>query len=818
MMIFHCSLSPRNYQHVLAFAFAIEEINKDAQLLSNTTLGSIIENDAFDSLDTTWNILSFLCNGQGDPPNYISAREDKLMAVIGGLTSPNSRQAAHVLNTYKIPQFSYGSFDPVLREKGQFPAFYQMVPREDLQYVGIVQLLKHFGWTWIGLIVSDDNSGETFLRMLSPKLLESKICLAWMEVIPFILSFSPEEVLLEKLGPKEAFLLQSEICVILVYGDNQSMEGLRLILYKNEIVDMRPLEKVWITTPEWDITGVFSWVKFTSKSLHGALSFTLHTKLVPGFQDFLEALNPYQSNIPFLKLFWFTAFQCLFPEVDYTPKNLEMCTGKEKLGSLPGSVFEMAVSGQSYNIYNAVYLVAYALHAMDSVRAKLNSRRDGPKWFPSQIKPWQIHSFLRSTRFNNSAGEEIYFDDNGELSGGYDLINLVTFPNGSFHRVIVGSLKPQATAEDGFYLNGSAIVWNQKFNQTMPRSSCVESCHSGHSMVVQEGKPVCCYDCLACSQGRISTQTDAEQCKMCPEDEYPNKEQDQCIPKGISYLSYEEPLGLVLSSSAFVLSVATVILFISFRLHWDTPIVKANNRSLSCVLLSSLLLCFLCSFLFIGRPGRVTCLLRQSVFGIIFCIAVSCVLAKTITVVLAFMVTKPGNRMRKWAGTRLAGSVIILFSFIQAGICVVWLATSPPFPELDMHSQVDAIIVQCNEGSPLMLYLLLGYMGVLATISFMVAFLAGKLPDTFNEAKLITFSMLVFCSVWLSFVPTYLSTKGKFMVVVEVFSILMSGAGLLTCIFLPKIYIIMLRPELNTRDQIARTKGTLNCAGHFCIP
>uniref|UniRef100_A0A8D2IL64 G-protein coupled receptors family 3 profile domain-containing protein n=1 Tax=Varanus komodoensis TaxID=61221 RepID=A0A8D2IL64_VARKO len=767
----------RNYQHVLAFAFAIEEINKDAQLLSNTTLGSIIENDAFDSLDTTWNILSFLCNGQGDPPNYISAREDKLMAVIGGLTSPNSRQAAHVLNTYKIPQVS-------------------MVPREDLQYVGIVQLLKHFGWTWIGLIVSDDNSGETFLRMLSPKLLESKICLAWMEVIPFILSFSPEEVLLEKLGPKEAFLLQSEICVILVYGDNQSMEGLRLILYKNEIVDMRPLEKVWITTPEWDITGVFSWVKFTSKSLHGALSFTLHTKLVPGFQDFLEALNPYQSNIPFLKLFWFTAFQCLFPEVDYTPKNLEMCTGKEKLGSLPGS-------GQccQFSVENAQKIhLSEGFIGIFSTSAMKTSGLSGQQYILSSFPPLlQIHSFLRSTRFNNSAGEEIYFDDNGELSGGYDLINLVTFPNGSFHRVIS---------------NSQLCVLLFSFPQTMPRSSCVESCHSGHSMVVQEGKPVCCYDCLACSQGRISTQTDAEQCKMCPEDEYPNKEQDQCIPKGISYLSYEEPLGLVLSSSAFVLSVATVILFISFRLHWDTPIVKANNRSLSCVLLSSLLLCFLCSFLFIGRPGRVTCLLRQSVFGIIFCIAVSCVLAKTITVVLAFMVTKPGNRMRKWAGTRLAGSVIILFSFIQAGICVVWLATSPPFPELDMHSQVDAIIVQCNEGSPLMLYLLLGYMGVLATISFMVAFLAGKLPDTFNEAKLITFSMLVFCSVWLSFVPTYLSTKGKFMVVVEVFSILMSGAGLLTCIFLPKIYIIMLRPELNTRDQIARTKGTLNCAGH----
>ncbi|XP_044130084.1 vomeronasal type-2 receptor 26-like [Bufo gargarizans] len=227
-----------------------------------------------------------------------------------------------------------------------------------------------------------------------------------------------------------------------------------------------------------------------------------------------------------------------------------------------------------------------------------------------------------------------------------------------------------------------------------------------------------------------------------------------------------------------------------------SPIVRANNQNLSFILLTSLMFSLLCVFLFIGRPVDITCRLQQICFGIFFTVAVSSVLAKTIIVCIAFKATRPSSSWRKCMGVKLPYSLVLVCSSIQVLNAVIWLSVSPPYQELNLDYP-GKIILQCNEGSVLAFYLMLGYMGFLAAFSFILAFMVRTLPDIYNEAKFITFSMLVFCSVWICAIPAYLSSTGKHMVIVEIFAILSSGGGILTCMFLPKCYNIL----INRKDE-----------------
>ncbi|CAL8373887.1 unnamed protein product [Gadus morhua 'NCC'] len=408
----------------------------------------------------------------------------------------------------------------------------------------------------------------------------------------------------------------------------------------------------------------------------------------------------------------------------------------------------------------------------------------------------QLLEHLNKVNFTTPNGEEFFFQG-ADIPAAYDLVNWKTSPDGSLKLVLIGRV-------DGLelHLNKTSIQWTTGTSQ-VPISVCSESCPPGTRRANRKGEPVCCFDCIPCTDGEVSNETGSHQCRRCPVEFWSNPGNTACIPRKVDFLSFNETLGIILTTGAVSGVVVTTAVFVIFLCYHNTPVVRANNSELSFLLLLSLKLCFLCALVFIGRPSVWSCRLQQAAFGISFVLCVSCLQVKTMVVLAAFRSARPGaGGLMKWFGPGQQRGSVCFFTSIQVIICTIWLSLSPPIPHRDLGFQGSKVNLECAMSSVVGFAVVLGYIGFLACLCLLLAFLARKLPDNFNEAKFITFSMLIFCAVWVAFVPAYISSPGKYSVAVEIFAILASSYGLLMCIFAPKCFIILLRPERNTKKQL----------------
>ncbi|XP_043916232.1 vomeronasal type-2 receptor 1-like [Protopterus annectens] len=788
--IFVVRFNLRAYRWVQAMVFAIDEINKDNSLLPNISLGFSI----FDCCDTIIKALQHTLSVVTGRPdlivNYHCKSKSTMAGIIGSAGPVVYLPIARVLGFFSYPQISYISTVPYLSDRKQFPSFFRTIPSDVSQTQGIAQLLASFGWTWVGILAQGDDYGQAGSQSLKKDMDTVGACAAFEEIVPI---YFAKETINHIIN-----IIQNSLAhvIVVIYSDNY------LSTVIEEISQKDISGKIWIATDGWSTSLSLAKPKFWG-ILGGTLGFAVPRGDIHGFKDFLYGIHPSTSPEDiFIQQFWETAFNCRWPGPDTDRKEMDkkLCSGKESLEALKNIYTDVSNLRITYNVFHSVYAFAQALNDLYTCQPGKGPFINGTCTDISDFYPWQLLYYVKNVHFKTKSGDDVYFDDGGNPPGRYDIINWQLNLEGSAVFTKVGRFDSAAPPQQ-LIINSSAILWKAGEIQ-VPQSVCSESCPIGHRKAARQGQAICCFDCIPCPSGEIANQTGSTICLRCTDDFWPTEKQDECIPKLTEFLSFEEPLGSLLATTAlFIALLAATTLFLFIK-HSDTPIVKANNNQLSYLLLIALILCPLSSLIFIGQPMKLTCMCRQVTFGIIFALCVSCVLAKTIMVVVAFRATKPNSNLRKWIGPGLSNSVVFSGTFVQVIVCFVWLLSAPPFPEQDLTSEPGKKILKCNEGSPIAFWCMLGYIGLLAIISFVVAFLARKLPDAFNEAAFITFSMLMFVSVWLSFIPAYISTKGKYMVAVEIFAILSSSVGLLLCIFFPKCYIILFRPHTNTREYL----------------
>uniref|UniRef100_A0A8C5MHJ9 G-protein coupled receptors family 3 profile domain-containing protein n=1 Tax=Leptobrachium leishanense TaxID=445787 RepID=A0A8C5MHJ9_9ANUR len=766
----YCCFSLRDFQFVQVMRFTIEEINRSNVLLPNVTLGYRIYDGCQTYIQATRAALS-MTTGIGTSTNRC-APKPLVAAIIGGSWSTQTIAVTRLVGVFNMP-ISYFSSCACLSDKHDYPTFLRTIPSDLFQSQAIVQLVSHFKWTWIGIIGENNDYGQNAVSLFKKEAAVSGICVAFTEIIPSIPT--PEKVyqiirniMIYKV--KVVLLIATEVSVGLIFREVslQNITGIQ-----------------WLASEAWSTSNLF----FNEQSyMHfgGTVGFAIRRAEIAGLKRSLLNTHLYEeNNNPFISALWEEMFNC-----STTISNM-LCTGLEDLNATDNNYLDDQNLRVSYNVYKAVYAVAHALHNIFSTENyDLLS-------FSTNIcqKILPLVKYLKTVKFTTGAGDNVSFDQYGDPYPSYDLVNWQK-ENRSFIFAHVGEF-----SQDKRFTLDKPIVW-QGLQKEVPVSVCSSSCLPGSRQAVQPGRHSCCFDCIPCEDGKISNHTDSLECMKCSPEYWSNPSKDSCIPKELEFISFKETLGSVLLGGTLFGIALTIITINVFAYNRYSPIVRANNLDLSFCILFSIVLCFLSVVTYLGQPSVLSCMLRHSGFGITFALCMSCVLCKTIVVIVVFNVQHPDMNLASFFSPTKQKVFICLCTTFQIVLCIAWNIVSPPQPVRKITQDSLSISLECDVGSLVAFSLVLGYIGILVSVCFTIAFCARNLPYHYNEAKFITFSMVIVSAVWVTFIPVYLSSPGKYLAAVEMFAILFSSYGLLICIFAPKCYIILLKPNKNSKKYM----------------
>ncbi|XP_075815352.1 G-protein coupled receptor family C group 6 member A isoform X3 [Microtus pennsylvanicus] len=400
---------------------------------------------------------------------------------------------------------------------------------------------------------------------------------------------------------------------------------------------------------------------------------------------------------------------------------------------------------------------------------------------------------LKNVTFSDGRNS-FHFDAHGDLNTGYDVV---------LWKEIGGLMTITKMAEydlqhDVFIITSQEAKREfRKLKQIL--SKCSKECSPGQMKKATGSQHMCCYDCVSCPENHYSNQTDMDHCLLCNnETHWAPVRSTVCFEKEVEYLDWNDSLALLLIALSLLGIAFVLAIGIIFTRNLNTPVVKSSGGLAVCyVMLTCHTLNFASTGFFIGEPQDFACKTRQTLFGVSFTLCVSCILMKSLKILLAFSFDPKLKTFLKCLYRPVP--IVLTCTGIQVVICTLWLVLAAPVVEENI-SLPRVIILECEEGSVLAFGTMLGYISVLAFLCFVFAFKGRKLPENYNEAKFLTFGMLIYFIAWIIFIPVYATTFGKYLPAVEIIVILISNYGILCCTFFPKCYVILYKQKTNTKS------------------
>ncbi|KAH1187407.1 metabotropic glutamate receptor 5 [Mauremys mutica] len=769
-------------QRVEAMLHTLDRINLDPTLLPNITLGCEIRDSCWHSAVALEQSIEFIRD------SLISSEEEEgivrcvdgsstsirskkpIVGVIGPGSSSVAIQVQNLLQLFNIPQIAYSATSMDLSDKTLFKYFMRVVPSDAQQARAMVDIVKRYNWTYVSAVHTEGNYGESGMEAFKDMSAKEGICIAHSYKIYSNAGEQSFDKLLKKL---RSHLPKAR--VVACFCEGMTVRGLLMAMRRLGLAG----EFLLLGSDGWadryDVTDGYQ------REAVGGITIKLQSPDVKWFDDYYLQLRP-ETNLrnPWFQEFWQHRFQCQlkgYPQEN--TKYNKTCNSQLTLKTQHVQDSKMGF------VINAIYSMAYGLHNMQI------SLCPGYAGLCDAMKPIDGQKLLDSlmkTNFTGVSGEVILFDENGDSPGRYEIMNFKQMGKDYFDYINVGSW------DNGELKMDDDEIWSKK--NTVIRSVCSEPCEKGQIKVIRKGEVSCCWTCTPCKENEFVS--DEYTCKACQLGSWPTDDLTGCDLIPVQYLRWgdPEPIAAVVFSCLGLL--ATLFVTAIFIMYRDTPVVKSSSRELCYIILAGICLGYLCTFCLIAKPQRIYCYLQRIGIGLSPAMSYSALVTKTNRIARILAGSKKKICTKKPRFMSACAQLVIAFILIciQLGIIVALFIMEPPDIMHDYPSIREVYLI-CNTTN-LGVVTPLGYNGLLILSCTFYAFKTRNVPANFNEAKYIAFTMYTTCIIWLAFVPIYFGSNYK--IITMCFSVSLSATVALGCMFVPKVYIILAKPERNVRS------------------
>lgn len=772
-------------QRVEAMFHTLDRINADPYLLPNISLGCEVRDSCWHSSVALEQSIEFIRDSlisirddkdgskwciDGTPSNQPPPTKKPIAGVIGPGSSSVAIQVQNLLQLFNIPQIAYSATSIDLSDKTLFKYFLRVVPSDTLQARAMLDIVKRYNWTYVSAVHTEGNYGESGMEAFKEIASQEGLCIAHSDKIYSNAGERHFDRLLRKLRER-----LPKARVVVCFCEGMTVRGLLMAMRRLGVFG----EFLLIGSDGW--ADRYEVVEGFEQEAEGGITIKLQSEVVKSFDDYYLKLRlDTNTRNPWFPEFWQYRFQCRLAGHPQENKNYKRtCTGNE-------SLHENYVQDSKMGfVINAIYAMAHGLHDM---HRELCPGQTGLCEAMNPIDGSKLLDYLLKTSFRGVSGEEIYFDENGDTPGRYDIMNLQNVGDGRYDYLNVGSWSEGVLSVDDnkLWMNSSDMV----------RSVCSEPCSKGQIKVIRKGEVSCCWICTTCKDNEIVQ--DEFTCKACELGWWPDDDLAGCQPLPLKYLDWadvESIIAVVFSCVGILITSFVTFVFIQYR---DTPVVKSSSRELCYIILAGIFLGYICPFTLIARPTVASCYLQRLLVGLSSSMCYSALVTKTNRIARILAGSKKKICTRKPRFMSAWAQVIIAFMLIsvQLTLEITLIILEPPEP-IKSYPSIREVFLICNT-SNLGMVAPLGYNGLLIMSCTYYAFKTRNVPANFNEAKYIAFTMYTTCIIWLAFVPIYFGSNYK--IITTSFSVSLSVTVALGCMFTPKMYIIIAKPERNVRS------------------